>query len=183
MDMTRMFAGEGDPRGVLGAGLFRGYLVTLDYAGSRAVLRPGELPPADGAEIFEYASEERLPSLPISIAGMSLSAHLDSGSPAGISLPKTLIEKLPLATKPAEVGRSRTVDAEVSVLGARLDGAMTVGRFRIDGPDLRFSEAPIANVGAEFMKKFVVTLDSKLHRIRLEEPSPAAAPSVPRTGS
>ena len=43
-DLSGPFPGKEDPIGVLSAGMFAGYLVTIDYPGKRVQIAPGELP-------------------------------------------------------------------------------------------------------------------------------------------
>lgn len=169
MDTSRLFQDPGAPRGVLSPAVFAGYLLTLDYPGARITLRRGALETPDGAEVFEYAASDRLPAIPISVAGVDLKAHLDSGAPAGITVPKSLMPKLPLTGEPTEKARMRTVDAEVVVLGATLKGDARIGRFVLESPEVRFSDLPAAHVGFELLRNFAVTVDVANHRLRLTE--------------
>ena len=181
-DMGRLFGGSDAPVGVLSPGLAPGILATLDYPASRVVFRIGELPAADGVELFEYGKDEELPSVPLTVAGIDVTAHLDSGTAGGLTLPKSLIEKLPMASAPVEIGHARTVDRDFAVLGARLNGQIKLGRYSVDNPELRFVEAQDANVGFDLLRRFAVTLDAKNHRVRIEEPSalPVQASAPPR---
>jgi len=111
-----------------------------------------------------------LPVLRLNVAGVDVDAHLDTGSAGRISLPKRYADKLPLASKPVEVGRARRIDREVIITGAKLNGAIKFGRYTLENPEVRFNDAPIGNIGFEILRRFVVTLDKKNHRFRLAEP-------------
>jgi hypothetical protein len=175
-DRSQLSRGKDSPRGVLSAKSFPGYLLTLNYPKEMLLIRPGELPPADGATIFAYDPKLPLPELPINVGGQHISLHMDSGAPSGITLPLSLADKLPLESKPVEIGRGRRVDQEIIIFGARLKGDVKVGAFALHNPDLRFQDIPGAkgNIGGEFLRKFAVTLDSKNSRIKLEEVAGAA---------
>lgn len=175
MDLQQLFNGQNAPRGILSASLFSGYLLTLDYPQHRIIVRNGELPAPDASEVFEYEPTQRLPTLKISVAGTNIEAHVDSGSPRGIVLPRKYTEQLPLATKPIEAGRGRTVDAEFVVLSAKLNGSVKLGRYTLDSPDLFFNEAAsVGSIGYDILCRFAITFDRKNHRIQFEEGTGAA---------
>jgi uncharacterized protein (TIGR03067 family) len=160
---------EDTPRGVLSASTFPGFLVTLDYPQSRLVIRRGQLPAANGTRVFAYDAKRPLPEIRLSVAGEDATVHLDSGSPGGIMLPLALAERLPLASKPVEVARGERVDQDVVILGAKLNGQVTLGQYVLKNPDLRFQDIAQApgHVGYEFLRGFAVTLDAANHRVQL----------------
>jgi hypothetical protein len=170
-DMGSLFGGSDGPVGVLSPGIAPGILATLDYPAGRAVFSVGELPAPDGASVFEYGDDEELPSVPLTVAGVDAIAHLDSGTAGGLTLPKSFVEKLPMASPPVEIGHARTVDREFAVLGAKLNGSVKLGRYSVENPELRFIDAQDANIGYDLLRRFAVTVDAKNHRVRLEEPS------------
>ena len=143
-------------------------------------MRRGELPGPDGSEVFGYASQDGLPMIPLTVAGRAVDAHLDSGSPGGISLPKPMAADLPLDTPPVEKHRARTVDKEFVILGAPLKGEVKLGRYTIENPDLSFTDLPVAHVGFDLLRRYSVTLDVMNHRVRLEEGEVAAPSPAPR---
>ncbi len=170
-DRSRLYRGKDAPRGVLSASTFPGYLLTLDYPGRRAVLRKGELPAPDGKTVFGYDGTRPLPEVRLALAGREVEVFLDTGAPSSIVLPLSYAERLPLASKPVEVGRGRRVDREVVFYGAKLKGQARLGGFVFDDPDIRFDDAPGAHglVGNGLLRSFAVTLDSKNRRVRLEK--------------
>ena len=175
MDLQQLLTAPDSPRGILSAALFTGYLLTLDYPQARIIVRAGELPSANANDVFEYDPTQRLPSIKISVAGTTIEAHVDSGSPRGIVLPKKYAQQLPLAAKPVESGRGRTVDAEFAIFSAKLNGSVKLGRYTLDNPDIFFSEAaPVGNIGYDILRRFALTFDRKNHRIQFEERADAA---------
>jgi len=166
MDLEKLFAGVQAPRGVLSAKVFEGYLVTLDYPQKQVTIRKGELPAADSKEVFEFDPAGHLPAVPLDVAGEAMTAHIDSGSPAGFMLPKESAKKLPLASEPVKKGRIRTASGESDITESTLKGTIRLGRYTFENPEVRFGDTP-PNLGFEILSRFAITLDPKLHRVRL----------------
>ncbi len=154
-------------RGILGMPLFAELLLTLDYGRNEVRIVLGELPAADGRDVVAYhRSPGGTVRIPITVATFEVSADLDSGSPAGVSLPNAYMEKLPLEERPVEVGRARTVNSEFVVHGATLKGAVRIGGHSLEAPPLRFNALPVANLGNQVLGRFVITIDQKNRRVR-----------------
>jgi len=170
MDRSRLGNGPEVPRGVLSANsLFAGSTITLNYPAKQVWVAAGELPVPDQREIFGYGADERLPVVPLRIAGKEMLVHLDSGAPSAVTLPMARAAELPLEAPPVVIGRGRRVDREVVIYGAKLRGTLQLGRFTFENPELRFDESvtEYGTVGFGILKDFVVTLDNKNRRIRL----------------
>jgi hypothetical protein len=169
LDLSTVLTGSQTPRGVLSAASFPGLLITFDYPGNRIELRRGELAAADGQTIFEWDAGDPVPALPITLNELKLKVYLDSGSPFGITLPQKYVDILRLGGKPTAARNEKTVDGELKISVATLDGAAKIGRFAINGPQIRFVEGTaFGNIGYEMLRRFIVTLDTKNRRIRLE---------------
>src|SRR5262249_39914903 len=78
-DRSQLYKAKDAPRGVLSAGIFPRFLVTLDYPQSRFVIRRGQLPAPDGASVFAYDAKRPLPEIRLSVADQEVTVHLDSG--------------------------------------------------------------------------------------------------------
>ncbi len=171
MDLSRVFPGPDDPVGVLSAGLFPGFLLTFDYPAGRIVLRAGELPAANGADVFEFSPSRRLPALPVSLAGTSMELDLDTGSPGGFTVPAEFASRLPLSGDPVPARPDRRIDRVLQAREGHLKGAAKIGRFTFENPTVRFVEDTSQGViGWEVLRRFAVTFDRKNHRLRLSEP-------------
>jgi hypothetical protein len=175
MPLGGLLKGENAPRGVLSAASFPGYLLTCDYPGKHISIKKGALESADSKSTFQYTEEQVLPTVPIRIAGHDTKVHLDTGSPFGLTLPVKFLTELPLASQPKDAGRVRTHGGEFQVSIARLKGTVELGKYKLDLDEVRFSDvrpgpgpAP-GNVGYDVLRHFVVTLDSKNRRIRLDQ--------------
>jgi hypothetical protein len=166
-DFSSMFHDTNAPRGVLGASFLHGYLVTLDYPHSQFRIRRGSLPPADNSSILEWEMLDGLPALKMDLAGVVTRVHLDTGSPAGITLPYELAAKLPLASQPAKIGKVRLIGGEAPIYGAKLKGTAKLGAIVIENPDLQFWEGvPYGNIGHRFLSDYSMTLDEENHRVQ-----------------
>jgi hypothetical protein len=169
-----LISGENAPRGILSAASFPGYLLTFDYPGKRISIKKGALGGADSKTSFHYGEDQVLPTVPIRIAGHDTEVHLDTGSGYGLVLPTKFLKELPLASQPKEVGRARTGGGEFPVSVARVDGAVELGQYILDVGQVSFSDArpgpgpAVGNIGYEVLRRFVVTLDSKNRRIKIE---------------
>jgi hypothetical protein len=170
MDHGRL-GGADAPLGVLSPALFRGLLVTLDFSNKELRVRPGELGTPDDKTIFGYRAGLPIPSVRVTVGDLAVEAHLDSGSPAGLSLPTSFAEKLPLATKPIDTGKkARSVTGEFPVLEAKLNGRLAFGQFSFVNPTIEFSDVvQHGNIGARILKQFIITLDAKNRRFEMIE--------------
>jgi hypothetical protein len=175
MPLGGLSKGENAPRGVLSAANFPGYLLTYDYPGKHISIKKGALESADSKSTFQYTEEQVLPTVPIRIAGHDTQVHLDTGSPFGLTLPVKFVTELPLASPPKEAGKVRTGGGEFPVSIARLNGMIELGKYKLDLDEVRFSDArpgpgPAAgNIGYDVLRHFVLTLDSKNRRIKLDQ--------------
>jgi hypothetical protein len=170
-DVSTVWMGNHLPQGVLNAASFPGLLLTLDYPAKRIELRRGELPAVDGRTIFEWDAEGTLPSTPLALNGVKLKVALNLGLASGIDLPERYDDLLRLVSEPMAVPRNKTNtgDGDSNITVATLNGVAKLGPFTIDHPRIRFiDEMAFGNIGCEILQRFVVTLDSKNRRIRLE---------------
>ena len=160
--------------GILGLPLFKDCLLTLDFPKKRVTLESGKLPNPDG-ETIEYSADEKHDygiTVTLSVAGVPVKAHLDTGSPALVTLLNKFQKKLPLKGKPHVVGMARTPQGEAEVRSAVLDGALKLGKHEWTKPRIDFADlAPMldydaGNIGSRLLKDFAVTVDQKTHRVR-----------------
>lgn len=159
-------------RGVLGMPVFSDLLLTLRVAGPEIRIARGKLPDPDGRRVVALQPGHGI-RVPITVGSIELVADLDSGSPAGLSLPEKYMDSLPLEGKPVEVGHAKTVTADFVVYGATLKGAVLIAGYRLENPTLRFNALPVANIGSDLLKRYTVTIDQKSGRIEFLEESPA----------
>jgi len=181
MDLDPMFGGLGAPAGILSAAGLDGFLVTIDLPNDQVLVRPGELPVADGRRILDYDKDHIVPRLPVTVAGEVVMVDLDTGAPTSISLPMHYAETLPLKAAPTVTGRGRTVDAEFEILSAPLDGNIMLGEFEFVDQSVSFNAlTDVANMGLRILGDFSITIDAHNHRIafaRAQTQSQAGGPT------
>ena len=175
LNLVAMFRMAADaPRGVLSAGLFAHYLVTLDFPGKTVRVMPGALPVPDGRDVMEFDRAARLVEIPVDVAGKTITVDLDTGSPGGLALPLAMADSLPLVAPPAQVGMAHRVGRDLMLYTARLHGAVRVGPLVLDGPDIGFfgdgSAGERGNIGQALLRRFAVTIDRANGRVRLRLP-------------
>jgi len=148
--------------GVLSPNMFAGRLVTLDIANAtvRVHDREGEAP----TDATPYDGARPLPSIPVSVAGQAFSAHLDTGAPGTLIFPYALANSLPLAAPPEQTGVARLIDGERLRYAAVLTAPVQVGPLAIENPQIDLVDGlPNVNVGAQVLRRMVVTLDPERH--------------------
>lgn len=167
----------GDTDGVIGLGLFKRLLVKLDYVNGRFMLRQGEL---SAESSLKYNDESGVPDIEISVNGVKANVDIDTGSPALVTLPLSMAESLPLATKPRVVGHGRAMGGDFDVYGASINGEVRVGGLVLTNPRLDFvSIFPKGNLGYRFFKDSIITFDPANRRVQFEKPSLKAAGQNP----
>jgi len=175
MPLGGLLKEENAPRGILSAASFPGYLLIYDYLSSNIAIRKGSIDSADFKTSFQYNEDQVLPTVPIRIAGHETQVHLDTGSGFGLTLPVKFLKELPLASQPKEAGKARTHAGEFAVSVARIDGAIELGKYKVDLNEVRFSDVrpgpgpATGNIGYDVLRHFVVTLDSKNRRLRIDQ--------------
>jgi Aspartyl protease len=169
-DFSGMFRDADSPRGVLSGTAFPGSVITIDYPHSELRVRAGSLPAADSATIFDYELMDELPAVSASLAGQTLRLHIDTGSPAGITLGGNFMKTIPLVSEPEVVGRARLVSGEVKVWGGQLKGTFRLGAIMSESPDIEFLESvPYGNLGYRFLRDYSLSIDAASHRIQLSK--------------
>lgn len=169
--------GRGPIDGVLGIDLFRDGLLTLDYG--RGVLRiePGALPEADGRAVLALDPDAPVPTVEIGLGGQTVWAHIDTGSMGGIAVGQTTADALVFAAPPVTAGQARTVSGAFEVRQGRLAGDMTLGAQTFVRPTISIvPHFRVGNLGGDFLRGQVTTLDLAGHRVRF---TPSAAPAAP----
>lgn len=171
--------------GILGFGLFGDALLTLDYPGRALRLEEGELPPPDGEEILELGLDHGIPSVEIDVAGVPVTADIDSGSMGWVMIPGEVAGQVEFASEPRVIGRASTSFNSFDIMQGPLKGAVSVGRHRMENPPLDFAEVfPAANLGGQFLGHFAITFDQRNRRVRFlrEEEGPLGQPARYRVG-
>lgn len=168
-------AGRDRPRGVLGLGLFAGYLLSFDGPAGQLIIEDGALPePTDEHVVPFKMTEYGIPVIQIAINSRPIDAHFDTGSPGSITLPESMEGNLRFKTKLRVMGRARTVNGAFEVRGAKLDGKVDIMGYLFDDPQVMLvgalNDMHAAIIGSRLLRDFVLTFDQKNKRVRLQKP-------------
>ncbi len=164
-------------RGIFGLNMLSAFLVTFDYPSSKIVIENGALPASSDARVLPWRVEgDGLPTVKISIEGISFDAHIDSGSPRQITLPENVKGKFAYLEEPVVVGRGRTVNSEFEVWRGTIDGNGMLGLHVIENPEVHFvsmlNSTGYANIGSSFLRNYIVEFDQTNGLIRFASPRP-----------
>lgn len=148
---------------VLGGTLFAPSLVTLDLEAGALTLEHGVL--EDGPSVLAATFESDVPHVRITVAGITMSAVVDTGCSGWLGLPQDLEAQLPLQ-RPARPGPKHIgVNGEGRDRWARLSGTVRLGPYAIVDTPVDFT-AGEPRVCAQLLRYFRVTLDRVSSRVR-----------------
>jgi hypothetical protein len=190
---------QGGIDGVLGLPLYRDLLLTIDYPKRRATFQRGALPAADNASILALTHIGPFWGVPITIAGTPFAAVLDTRSTGGFGLTPESSRHVPFDGDLQVIGRARgAAIEETEVKAGRIAGDIAIGRYVFPRPMATvrplppgFPTEPL--IGGRVLSQFVVTLDQRNARLRLdragaepivlEEPGPRPMAAAAGTAS
>jgi hypothetical protein len=152
--------------GILPACAFRGSLLVVDTPRRTVAVQAGELPAPDQRDVLSFEGD--VPYVVATIDGGTVGALLDSGCRSAIIVPAARESSLGLRSAPAVVGRTRDIEGERDTRSARLEGDLTLGRWRFRKPivDLQPALAPI--FGTVVLREFRATYDFANGRVKIE---------------
>ncbi len=171
--------------GIIGFGLFKNLLLTIDYSQRKLTVARGSLPQPDGKTVLN-AKNEGVAGVDVQIAGQSYKAHLDTGAMGWISISEEIAKKLKFVSEPVKIGEARTLTGAFPIKRARLNGIAKLGKHEIKNPYVVIG-APLrgVNFGGFVLRDFVVTYDQKNDRIKVvpaKSVRPSGAPASARLG-
>jgi hypothetical protein len=156
--------------GALGMPFFDGVLVEFDGPAQRLRVEHGSLPEPDLRTVLPVRLDRGLPVVNITIGGRDTEALLDTGSSGGLLIPMSMRDQISLSTSPVKSGRMSTLSGEFDIWSAQLRGAVTIGDHEIDDPKVSFSDYfSEVNLGRDFLRDFIVTIDVGNARVRFEK--------------
>jgi predicted aspartyl protease len=147
-----------DAMGIVSSEMFTDSLLYLDLSNNRALLVPRSARPAPAVSATQYVSG--IPSIHIVMPdGSTLPAHFDTGFNGALSLPVSMMDKVPLY-KPAKiVGRFKSINTEGSVYGGRVKGKIKIGPVTLDNPNVTFL-GDLANIGLPIIRQVTLVIDA-----------------------
>jgi hypothetical protein len=160
---------EGGPLGIVGLGLFKDLLLTIDYPESRVevgagALREGEL------HVAPYSLRDGLIYLPLRIGDLDLTACVDTGSQSGLSLPLDFSKRVRCAFTPLVTATARTANNEYEILSSVLKDPLHLAGHSMEGQDVSFNGLfDEATLGYGLLKEYRLTFDQERHLVRLDQ--------------
>ena len=158
--------------GVLGFPLFRELLLTLDYPGSRLILRPRTLSAVIPGQPVAADAALRTPLVTVGLGERSLLVLVDSGSAAGFSLNPAGISPR-YAVPPRDGALLGTLAGERPQRVARLAEPLRLGGQVIPEPVVDLTDE-LSAVGGALLRQFVVTFDPARDRVFFHRPGEGA---------
>jgi predicted aspartyl protease len=163
-----------DAMGIISSEMFTNSLLYLDLANNRAVLAPRSSTPAPAGEATKYVAG--IPSTHIEMPdGSTLPAHFDTGFNGALSLPISLMSKVPLVEPARVVGRFASINTEGPVYGGRIKGIVKIGPVTLENPEVTFL-GELANIGLPIIRRVTLVIDAATDRNWVLPPG--ARPSI-----
>lgn len=173
-DLSKIFPKDA-VRGVLGMPLFADKLLTIDYSRTLVSVMDGELPAANGKDVISYELLDGNFEITVGVNGKPYKILFDTGASSGFTFPMKLVPEFVLDSELREIGKARTVNNTFPVYGANLKGSVSLGGYVYESPAVSFNEVlPVATLGYQVLKDYVITIDQKNRRIQLRKPAKAA---------
>jgi len=149
--------------GVLGFPLFREVLLTLDYPGSRVILRPARDPLPVPGTVVPFDDARKTPLISVRLGDRSIAALIDSGSDALFSLnPVGLAPQFAFGpTTGATVG---TISGDRTQRIGRLAGTLAIGGYEFRQPVVEVTDT-LSAIGGGMLRHFSVTFDQQHDRV------------------
>jgi len=161
--------------GVFGPNSFAGNYVIIEGPLNRLRIVPknsGYLPPGPGEPYRDH-----LPSYPITINGLRVDAHLDSGNDGILVLGGALASKIKLTAPPTIIAIAQSALGSQNVLGGQLDGSVRIGPLELRGSEVTFADdGNSANVGFPVIRQLTIVLDPANQRSWVLDPSDLHSP-------
>lgn len=170
-DEAKLYAGAD---ALLGWPLWRNLLVTIDYPGRVLVLTQGSLPEPDGKNVLRLEFDQDRLMVLATLEGRETWLNLDTGWGVGdvVELTDATAARVEWASPAVPTMATDTAQGRALQKLGRLSGDLVLGRYRFVRPLAGTNGGLSADlVGAVALAKFVVTLDLKNMRVRLDRPT------------
>lgn len=170
-----------DAMGIISSEIFTRSLVYLELDKNRVRLEPRDTArPPEGPATPYYRG---IATINIVMPdGSELPAHFDTGYNAALSLPISLMDKLPLTAPPRVIGRFKSINTEGDVYGGRVQGCVQIGPIKLDNPEVSFL-GDLANIGLPVIRRVTLVLDPEnKHNWTLETEDAQSSSVAPAQG-
>ena len=154
------FTLPGKTLGVLSVKLFEEYLTTFDYPNSTLILEKAHLEVGEDRHVMSYVTEP-IVTIDVIIAEETVTMHLDTGSPAYITVSDRTAELLNFGNGLEYSKTARIPGKEVILRKGVLQGQILIAGNVITNPELEVGTffGDIGNIGYGYLKDKILTLD------------------------
>ena len=161
----RLKPGEAPMMGIIGRDFFAGKTVAIDYPARTIRFTDARLDPGEPG-VVRYGPSF---AIPVCFASLCRQGKVDTGSNRGLVVPKDLAETIADGPPTALGGAART-NSSVSLYEVKVRGPVTVGAISAKVDRVLYAEpsTDTVNVGTDFLKDYVLTIDSRSELLRLE---------------
>jgi ketosteroid isomerase-like protein len=166
--VTALFDGA-DFDGIISLALLQDLLWTLDLGQSRLLVERDSLPAPNGRDVLPFARRDPAGRIDVmmNLGGEQQAVVFDTRYADWIMTNDSLAAKLRLATPLRSVGTAWGPSVGIfEMRGARLDEALTLGRYALPRPPLVFRNRGGTIAGVRFLEQFAITVDQRRGRVR-----------------
>lgn len=164
----RNLAAEGSYDGILGFGLFKDLMLTLDYPQHCMELSEGNLAGAEGENVMPLMVTPVGPMTMLAVSDQAVMAVIDTGG-GGMNLPESLARKVAFNRDTEVVVREQTQVSTAYFRGGEMKGQLRLGGYVFKDPFVSINSlVPFASIGSTPLQDFVVTFDQKHQLVRFE---------------
>lgn len=155
--------------GVLGFPMFRETLLTLDYPGSRVLLRPADATAATPGAVIPFDDSRKTPLISLRLGERSFATLIDSGSDAVFSLNPAGLD-LHYALPPRAGPTIGTIGGDRTQQIGRLGESLALGDYVFERPIVDLTDE-LSAIGGGVLKYFAVTFDQARDRVMFHRDS------------
>lgn len=153
-------------QGIIGRDFFADALVSIDYPARTITFSAGSLANTPGAIAYD-----RSPGVPVCFSKACYPAKIDTGSSRSIVIPKELAGKV-AAAPPVAIGQGARTNGVSQLYEMQLLEPVRIGDITVAAPKVLFAvpSDDTINIGSDFLKDYVLTLDQQHHLLRIHRP-------------
>jgi hypothetical protein len=168
--------------GLLGFPLFREVLLTLDYPGSRVILRPARTAALTPGTAIAFDDARKTPVIHVGLGNRSIVALIDSGSDAGFSLNPVGLDAKFIYGPRAGAAVGTLAGDHPQQIGRQAE-TLAIGGYVFPQPIVDLTDE-LSAIGGAVLQHFAVTFDQQHDRVTFFRDSrePITTPSRRHAG-
>lgn len=148
--------------GILGRDFFGDGLLVIDYPHRRLAFGTTTSLPLDAHHAIGYEKPFRVP---VMIAGVQATGHLDTGANVTAVLPRSLYDRI-AATPLVDAGTGQLSNGKIELRKATVEGAIEISAVRAERPEVRVSDDfPELLIGAHLLQHHLLAIDQRTQRV------------------